>query len=462
MTRRLLFSYLTVTAFVLVLLEIPLGIVFQQREIDRLSADLEHDASVLASIYEDALETQVPLDPVPADDYTLTTGSRVVVVDPAGISLIDTEAAVDRDFSTRPEFSVALAGSRSVGIRRSDTLDTDLMFVAVPVASGGTVHGALRLTLDTQEVDEQVLRFWLALAAVALVVLVVVAGVGWAVARWLTRPIRRLQGTATRFSRGDLSQSKPDRRSPPELVELETTLNTMASRLDTLLGQQRDFVADASHQLRTPLTGLRLLLENLQQGAVAVSDSAQIDRALEEADRLAALVNDLLILARAEKQPTVGRTDLAQLARDRVDTWTVVADQADVSIRLDSPFSAEVYAASGAIEQILDNLLDNAVAVVPGGSEIVVGVRPGPERTSLVVTDHGPGLDESHKSRALDRFWRGDTTRPGTGLGLSIVAALARSSQGTVELSDATPSGLTVTVSLLTAKPGRPARPPGE
>ena len=156
----------------------------------------------------------------------------------------------------------------------------------------------------------------------------------------------------------------------------------------------------------------------------------------------------------------MGRTDLAQLASDRVDTWTVVADQSDVSIRLDGPPSAEVYAASGAIEQILDNLLDNAVAAVPGGSEIVVGVRPGPERTSLVVTDHGPGLDESQKSRALDRFWRGDTSRPGTGLGLSIVAALARSSQGTVELSDATPSGLIVTVSFPTAASGQPAEAP--
>ena len=232
MTRRLLLSYLTVTVVVLLLLEIPLAVFFQQRELNRLTVDVERDATVLATIYEDALEKEQTPDPLAAQDYASDTTARVLLVDADGISLIDTEFAVDRDFSTRPEVATALTGARSTGTRRSETLDTDLLYVAVPVASGGTVHGALRLTLDTHEVTERVWRFWFGLVAVGLVVLAVMAGVGWLIARSITRPVRRLQVAAERFSSGDLTTTDVDTRAPVELATLETAMNDMARRLD--------------------------------------------------------------------------------------------------------------------------------------------------------------------------------------------------------------------------------------
>ena len=152
MTRRLLVSYLTVTLLVLVLLEVPLGVVYSQRERERMAADVEHDATVIASIFEDGLERDLPLDPGPAEQYAARTGARVVVVDDAGIAAVDTEAAVGRDFSTRPEIALALEGTGSSGTRSSETLGTGLMYVAVPVASAGVVHGAVRVTLETDEV----------------------------------------------------------------------------------------------------------------------------------------------------------------------------------------------------------------------------------------------------------------------------------------------------------------------
>ena len=144
MTRRLLISYLIVTALVLVLLEVPLAVFYAQRERERIAADVEHDASVLATFYEDNLEGDGPLDSVPADEYRDRTGARVVVVDRDGISRVDTDETVDRDFSTRPEIELALAGNTAEGTRSSETLETDLLYVAVPVASGGVVHGAVR------------------------------------------------------------------------------------------------------------------------------------------------------------------------------------------------------------------------------------------------------------------------------------------------------------------------------
>ena len=112
------------------------------------------------------------------------------------------------------------------------------------------------------------------------------AGIGWAIARSVTRPLRTLDAAAARFATGDLAPVEPDPSAPPEIAVLGDTMNTMARRLDQLLSEQREFVADASHQLRTPLTALRLRLENLQSAAATAEDEDALGAAIEETNRL--------------------------------------------------------------------------------------------------------------------------------------------------------------------------------
>lgn len=452
MTRRLLFSYLTITLVVLLLLEIPLGVFYAQRERERLASDAEHDANVIATLYEDDLEAGSPLDPGPANVYEQRTGARVVVVDSRGISQVDTAARISRDFSTRPEIEAALTGTRTSGTRPSDTLGTDLLYVAVPVASGGTVHGALRITLDTADLTARIRAFWWALAGIAVVVLLAVALIGWMIARSVTRPLRALTADAARFSGGDLSVDDRPIEGPPEIRSLDATMNTMARRLDGLITAQRTFVGDAAHQLRTPLTALRLRLENLQ---LADPSSSLLDRelelAVEETARLSELVTNLLQLARADDRPARGDIDLAAVVADRVDTWTAVADEFGVALvgpRRDEVEALPVFVVPGAVDQILDNLLDNALAFAPRGSRVDVTVGSSEDVAVVRVVDAGPGLSDELKTRATQRFWRGDSTRPGTGLGLAIVEALAVASGGTVTLGDAPGGGLTVSVEV--------------
>jgi signal transduction histidine kinase len=451
MTKRLLLGYLTVTVLVLVLLEIPLAVFYAQRERERLIADVEHDASVIATLYEDDLERDRQLDPRPAAEYRARTDARIVVVDRNGISLVDTDQSVDRDFSTRPEIALALTGVQSSGTRPSETLATDLLYVAVPVASGGIVHGALRVTLGTTDVNARIERFWLALAGIAAVVLLAVALIGWGVARSVTRPLRRLSAAASRFAQGDLTVSEEPHDGPPELRDLSDTMTTMARRLDDLLQAQRAFVADASHQLRTPLTALRLRLENLQS-RLGTEGAAELDAAIDETTRLAALVADLLQLARTDEHPASGPADLAQLTAERVDTWSAIAEANGVTLRHDElGRPALVRVIPGAIEQILDNLFDNAVRAAPAGTTVTAEIEATAGSYELTIRDEGPGLSDEHKTQATRRFWRGDTTNPGTGLGLAIVDALATASGGTVELADVPGGGLAVTVALLRA-----------
>ena len=452
MTRRLLLSYLAVTLVVLALFEIPLAIFFQQREQDRLSIDAERDATVLATIYEDALEKDLEPDPIPATDYFVETGVRTVVVDVDGISVIDTGNDVPRDFSTRPEIATALNGERTTGTRFSETLGTELLYVAVPVASGGVVHGALRLTIDTHEVTERVQTFWIGLIVVGVIILVVMAGIGALIARSVTRPVRRLQAEAERFASGDLTPSVSNEPSPPELAALEASMQEMARRLDDLIERQRAFVADASHQLRTPLTALRLRLENLETDVTEPTSAAQLDAAIDETTRLATLVEDLLQLARTERRVEIASVDLAAIVRDRVDTWTATAELDDV--RLDAQVPSEsvcVNALVGGLEQVVDNLLDNAIRAAPAGSAVTVAVMPGASGARLVIADRGAGMDDEDKAAALTRFWRADTSTPGTGLGLAICDAIVGAGGGHLRLDDNTPSGLRVTVTLATA-----------
>ena len=457
MTRRLLLSYLTITVVVLILLELPLAIFYQQREAERLTADVERDATVMATIYEDVLQEDLTPDPVFANDYADNTGARVIVVDLAGISIVDSDREDARDYSTRPEIGEALTGVRATGTRRSDTLDTELLYVAVPVASGGTVHGAVRITFDTEDMNERVYRFWIGLVAIAAIVLLVTTVVGWLLAQSVTRPVRRLQSAAERFSRGDLTPIDTDSNDPPELVALENGLNDMARQLDDIIVRQRSFVADASHQLRTPLTALRLRLENLSSMTPAGEASDELNDAIDETTRLSTLANDLLQLARTEQQLDPTAVDLARLVSDRVDLWTATAEQEDVHLELSADTSTRwAVAIEGGIEQVLDNLIDNAIRATPDGSTVTVIVRTEAASHIVAVADEGPGLSDADKQRALDRFWRADPSTEGTGLGLTIAHAIVAASGGKLRLSDNSPTGLIASIELTSTGPQPP------
>ncbi len=440
MTRRLVLSYLLVSLIVLLILEIPLAIFYYQLERERFIANAERDAVVLATYYQDVLDTEDPAlnsNLEVARNYSAETGARLVVVDDSGISVADTSRESGRNFATRPEVVVALDGLRDAGYRDSDTLDTELLFVAVPIASGGNVQGALRLTIDAEEVNSRIQRFWIGLVAIAALILGALALVGLTVARSATEPIKRLRTSALRFGRGDFSPLQvSDPETPGEIQELADSMNAMGRQLEQLIERHRSFVGDASHQLRTPLTSLRLRLENLEAAAIDATSRVEIEAAIEETIRLSNLVGDLLKLARNDGPPSLTAVDLGSLAADRVNTWQATAEQ-EVELLLNRPKGkVEAIAVAGAIEQVLDNLLDNALHVAPPRSRILVSVERGHTHHRLVVTDEGPGLSDEEKARAIDRFWRADHGRPGTGLGLAVVASLIDASGGTLIFDD--------------------------
>jgi signal transduction histidine kinase len=456
-SRRLLLGYLGLTVLVLAMLEVPLAITQARTAQADLTAKVERDAVALGSLAQDAVRVRDPaaLERVReiAREYSAATEGRVVVTSRRGVSLVDTSASFElgRDFSTRPEIQQALAGTVVSGIRESETLGTRLLYVAVPVASGGVVDGAVRITYPTSELDERVLRYRLTLLAIAGIVLVGATGIGVLLARSITGPLRRVETTAAEFGRGNL-QARAPVGGPPEVRELAHSFNDTASKLESLLHSQEQFVADASHELRTPLTALRLRLENLERD-VASGGRADLDAAIREAERLNRMVEDLLALARADAtEARAEPVDLGELVTSRADAWEAYAAERDVRVVAESAGRPIARAGRVRLEQVVDNLLANALEVSRRGRAVRLVAEPGRDAVCLRVIDEGPGLTKVERSRAFDRFWRGRHDGSGSGLGLAIVKRLVEADDGAVELREAEGGGIDAVVTL------RPAR----
>ncbi|MPY62747.1 sensor histidine kinase [Streptomyces spongiae] len=322
----------------------------------------------------------------------------------------------------------------------------------------GPVVGAVRIVYSTQEMTNRLWLIWGFRAILAVLVLAVAAVIGAGVARRLTRPLRQLNDMASKFSDGDLTARSPV-TGPQETQTLARTLNQGAERLDTLIAAQRIFVADASHQLRTPLTALRLSLDNIADGVDDEYVREDVEQATAEVVRMSRLVNDLLVLARAEAKVTAAEPlPLRDVIEERFAVWRPAADERGVTVTLRGSADGRllVLATPGHLDQVLDNVLSNALEVSPDGGTITVEVEARGDEVVLSVLDEGPGMSETEKSRAFDRFWRGQglTGRTGSGLGLAVVRQLVSDDGGTVALHDAPGGGLCVTLNLRAAPRG--------
>jgi signal transduction histidine kinase len=307
------------------------------------------------------------------------------------------------------------------------------------------------MTVFNDDVESQVKRMWLSLGLVVIVAMGATAVVALAVARSVTRPIARLGSTAALIAEGDLSARAGIADAPRELADLATTFDDMAERVETLVESQRSFVADASHQLRTPLTALRLRLENLQADATGDERDA-LDDVTVEVERLSLLIDQLLELSREGSATTVP-VDVDEVVSQRFSLWEPVAKEQSIVFKMHvdggSPCSA--VAVPGSLEQILDNLIDNALRYTPAGSSVTVSassVEGG--RCRVEIVDSGPGVAEEDLDRLFDRFWRGDSDQQGTGLGLAIVAHLVTRSGGTITAENVPGGGLSLVVTLTT------------
>jgi signal transduction histidine kinase len=454
MRWRLISAFMVITLLVVLVQDIPLGNYLVRVERDRLTTSLERDAFLLGGRARQLLEAGTGAPAGVADavrSYGQASGARVVIVNPAGTAVAtsdDDQSATGSSYVSRPEIADALTGQITSGQRHSDTLGFDLVYVTVPVLSGEKITGAVRLTYPASEVTDRVSGQLTVLWTVAATTVLLTGLLAYLMAGAVTRRIKRLQKATERLAEGDLSARTEEDEGAPELRALAGSFNRMADRLEHLLQQQKGFASDASHQLRTPLTGLRLRLENAVDSLGSDPEKAQVMVAdsLEETYRLQRIIDGLLLLSRADSREVARvNVDLSAVAWNRLEQWEALAEETGVRITLDALAEANVTAMPGAAEQIIDNLIDNALAVAPPGSLIRLVVSH-PENDGMVelhVIDEGPGLSAEDSQRAFNRFWRGQGSSEGTGLGLAIVQQLAEASGAAASLAPRSAGGHT-------------------
>jgi signal transduction histidine kinase len=438
---------------VLVLAVVSLGVPLALSLRDRVNAEVHSQALSQADIV--AATSADLLQPPNATELGALVRSsagsvrgRVIIVDASGQVLADSAGPSTRGSSyiSRPEIAVALHGASVQAQRTSHSLGQSILATAVPIIRGGKPIGAVRITQSVAAVQHAVRATVAKLALIAGTVLLLGLFAGALIARQVALPIRRLQDAAERIAGGDLS-TRAAVEGSAEQRSLGRSFNEMASRVQRIVLAQRRFVADASHQLRTPLTALRLRLEAARAGALDPATAVELDAGMAEIDRLAAILEELLLLSRGEdRELEAEAVDLADACRRAAARWQAAAAAESSSLGVAAtPDAGTAWCARADLDRALDVLVENAIRYA--GGAVTLRAEPG----HVEVLDRGPGLAPGEEELVFERFHRGRAGRggsPGSGLGLAIARTLARAWRGDVRMRNRPGGGAVAVLDL--------------
>jgi two-component system, OmpR family, sensor kinase len=365
-----------------------------------------------------------------------------------------------------------LGSAKALPLPEAQLRDTGTPFTAT---SAGTAGGSWRVLVERLsggghlviayslgDLNSTVTRLEVADALAGAVAVILLALIGLPLMRASLAPLARIEAEAEAIAGGDLSRRIDHPAGNTEVGRLAEALDVMLASIETaylaradgegraLRSQERmrRFVADASHELRTPLTSVRGLAEyGLQQGDAATREELLrlMSQITGEADRMSRLVADLLLLARFDTGRPLERrpTDLASLAAEAVQRARVIDPGRPITIEAADPVIID--GDEERLQQVIDNLIGNALRHTPSGSPVAVTVTGGASHADLTVTDHGPGMTKEQASRVFERFYRTDDARTrergGAGLGLAIAASLAAAHGGEITVDTAPGQG---------------------
>ena len=410
MRRRLVIAIAAVATTAIVLFAIPLALVLQRSYRDEDLLRLQRD-TVAATRAIDVSGKGDPIELPPSRD-TLTVYDR----------------RARRVAGSGPATGGALVqGALRTG-RTQDEARGGRLVVAVPLLTGERVVGAVRAVRSDAGAAADTHNAWLLLGAVALGLVALSVAAALVLGRRLARPLERLTVAARRLGEGDFSVRAPRSRMA-EIDGVGRALDTTAERLDTLLTREREFSADASHQLRTPLAALRLELESLELTGGAPD---QVRAALEQAGRLQQTIDTLLAVRRDTKRDDSGADLPGLLDAIEADWRGALAAQAR-PLRMSIPRGpTQVSASASLVREILDVLLDNAAR--HGGGAVSLSLRELGSSVAVEVADEGPGFAD-----AASAFARHHADAGGHGIGLALARSLAEAEGGSLEVTRAGP-----------------------
>jgi len=505
--RRLLIVLVPLAVLLVAALGVPLAATVAEREIQETYVDRLNDVGRFASLAETALSTgRTEALQRELARYHELYGIPVAVIDTSGTVLLGPTGAYEEAARGEPTLprtvTAALAGARPEPSGKWAPWDDSALVVAEPVGRDSEVVGAVVTISDLSKTRRHILLRWAQLALLGLLPLIALVAVAWPVSAWVLRPVRELDAASSRISLGDLTIRADAEAGPVELRRLAGSFNTMMDAVENAVQRQRAFVSDASHQLRNPLTSLRLAVESLEPHLRAAGGGREVyDVAVDELKAMQRMLNSLQASARMESIRTTSPVDLDAVLVTRVDRWRALTATAGQTLAVDVPPGLRLLEPTGGLGSILDELISNALRlsdagavevtarVVPddagagaggggghggglgpgggvwpsggsgpggggghGGGGPGSGVWPGGGGghgdvsgvegvVTITVSDDGQGIDASERAQALQRFWRSPRHQnvTGTGLGLAICADLVGAAGGELRLEEGLP-----------------------
>jgi signal transduction histidine kinase len=345
-----------------------------------------------------------------------------------------------------PEVEAARRGTAATRI--ADSPVGRRLMIASPIITAGRLNGVLWVSVSLAPVARQDRETWAQLAAIGAIVMLIAGLVGVLLSRGIARRLEIVAAGAKRFGEGHLVDPIMVGGSD-EITALAGTLNTMGAEIDRLVHREKDFVAAASHQIRTPLTAIKIRIDELlaTSGAREAEETEYLKEMAEEVDRLTMLTTRLLDLSSAETKHESRRFPASYAVREAIDRIEPLAHHFGISMDVEiAPEDSRIMAAPGAFEEALFNLLDNAVKFSPPGEAVEVSARRENGRFVVSVSDHGPGIATEQRARVVEPFYRATRTKTGYGLGLAISSRLCTSAGATLNLDRRRGGGTTATI----------------
>lgn len=439
---RLLATYLVVILLALSFLGVHLTRDSEARYLAQVQTDLLAQARLIAVHVREAVAARDPTltqaefrgTEYPGNPYVLIVdrAQKLMVVSSRG------PAASEERPVSREGLSVALQGQEASGT--TTVGGVPVVYGTVPVRSNGQVVGAVHVALPLVEVSGQLRHIRLFIGWTILGTLLWAALVSLLLAQRIAGPIQEMRAATMRMAAGQLTERVPA-RTADELGDLARSLNYMAAEMERLDATRREFVADASHELRTPVANLAVAVEALR-GSVPGSDveaAALLDAVEREVERLRTLVGNLLDLSSVESgrlQLHLVPTDIGQVAGRVIESFQARAGRQGVTLeRLGPSRSFSAFVDPDRMAQVLSNLLDNALKFTPAGGRVTVSVTEHRGGIAVRVEDTGPGIPADDLPHIFDRFFKADRSRTGqkgAGLGLAIAKGLVTAQGGQI------------------------------
>lgn len=347
-----------------------------------------------------------------------------------------------------------LQGETVVLIREHPKFHQDILGIAIPVfSSNDDLSGTIFLSMPLSDVYEPFVQIRLTLGISILMILLLIFVIGYKSSNKVVQTINKMKEIAMEMESGDFSKRMAVTKKGDELNQLSRSFNKLSSTLEKVEQHRREFLANVSHELRTPLSYMKGYAEGIEEGIIDQKKGMQIIQ--DEATRLSRLVHDLLDLAQLEGDSYPLTTEpivFAQLIHDVLDQMAFFADKKNITLKRQLEEDCIVYGDSDRLQQVIRNLLDNAIHYTPSGKSISIELQVHQSVAELRVTDEGNGIPKEDLPHVSERFYRVNKARTrkdgGSGLGLAIVYQIIKKHHGTFDIQSEPGIGTTAIIQL--------------